>query len=248
MLVLLLSTQTVPRSPAASGAPLTRLSIPKDIDLILGNGRCPHNPQLISGHNLEKRHFLEKRRETVALSCLWAEMGKVKNELYTKVREGNWAVAVEIRFLASSSMFVPCSLHRPSPQPSGWAPCRGQSRSLGVAGGPRATAVTPQRAELARGQGMKVVGRGLALSYSVSSSWGLGRKAQCLGDSQYKHTAILYNSACNTCCESPSLAARGLKHPGAAGRVQPFSVAPSYRWALRYTKLKTILVGLKLLL
>lgn len=166
-------------------------------------------------------------RETVTLSCPWAWMGEIKMSSVPKQEKETKPVPVVGCFLASSSMFVPCSFHRPSHQPLEWAPHRWQRRRVGgdsEAPGAQLWPLTPpglQRAEPCRAEGTRMAGRGLTLSYNTSSSWGLERTAELSGGSQYKYTAILYNSACNTCCESPSPGCQGpgLKSLGATGKV-----------------------------
>lgn len=211
VLVLFLSTQAVLSSPVESSAPLTRLSIPKDIGLIPGNGRC-HTTLNSFPATIWKRGTLERDSDTLLSLSL---NGKDKTSSVLKWEKETKPVAVDVCFLASSPTFVPCCLHRPSPQPLGRAPCRGTGRSLGVTARPQGRAVAPHTTRSAgRGAGhgwgdKHGTGRGLTLSYNTSSSWGLGRKAQLSARSQYEHAAILYNSAHNTHCESPPQAARG---------------------------------------
>lgn len=175
VLVLFLSTQAVLRSLAASSAPLTRMSIPKDIGLILGKGTCPHNPQLISSHNLEKRHFGERQWHSPVCE--------------PEQERSKWApYQSERRKLGSCcGCLLPGKLiHFCSPLPPWASPgvgtMQGQRRSLGVPSrlqGHRGMAVTApavQRAELGtvRGPAQRAEA---ALSYNTSSSWGLGRKS-----------------------------------------------------------------------
>lgn len=153
-------------------------------------------------------------RETVTLSCLWAWTGKTKGAQYwserRKLSQLLWMFAP---WRAPPCLF-PAAFTGPLPSLWGGQHAGGQEGAWGWQRGPGAGLwpLTPpglQREELGTGEGMSMAGRRLILSYNMSSSWGLGRKAQLWGGSQHEYTAILYNSTHNTCCESPPQAARG---------------------------------------
>lgn len=227
VLVLFLSSQAVLRSPAASRAPLTRMSIPKDIGLILGNGRCPHNPQLISSHNLEKRHFGERQWHSPVCE--------------PEQERSKWAPYQSERRKLSSccGCFHPgklihiCSLLPPRASP-GVGTMQGQWRSLGVPWRPQrhggmAVTASVSCAESRAGQGEGTGTAGRARPELQHQQLLRAREKEHRIDPPKRIHRILYNSACNTCCGSPSPGCQGpsLKGPGATGRVQPFSVALS---------------------
>lgn len=150
VLVLFLPTQAVLSGPAESSAPLSRLSIPKDTALIPGNERCHTTPNSFPA-TIWKKGTLERDSDTLLSVSL---NGKDKRSSVLKREKETKPVAVDVCSLASSSMSVPCCLHRPSPQPLGWAACRGTGRSLGVTAGPRGRAVAPHTSRPAeRGAG-----------------------------------------------------------------------------------------------